>query len=176
MGVFDLVSLDWVLGPETPNLAVWKSFFSASGMFAYYNSRPNAMCGNFNSRQLKEIAGRSVLTFSRSGKYIAMSDKGYIPYAKNPSNWGHMRSANIYVRCVDGEKELGYTDHGAEIVGLYNKDVTCVSFSPDDKRLLSVSQDGVIIIRNLHLQELEMNDKEEMIETNVSSVTISKNV
>lgn len=176
IGVYDLVSKNWIYGPYTPNLAIWKSFFTIDGCFAYYNSKPDAMCGNLNNGQLSEIVGRSILTFSRSGKFIAMSDKGYIPFAVNPSCWGHMRSANIYVRRVGNDKELRFSDHGDEIMDLRSADVTSVSFSPDDKKLMSVSQDGVIIIRNLHLEELEMNDKEKMIETNASGVTISKNV
>lgn len=161
IGVYDLVSKDWIYGPYTPNLAIWKSFFTIDGCFAYYNSKPDAMCGNLNDGQLSEIVGRSILTFSRSGKYIAMSDKGYIPFAVNPSCWGHMRSANIYVRRVGNDKELRFSDHGDEIMDLRSADVTSVSFSPDDKKLMSVSQDGVIIIRNLHLEELqEANETE----------------
>lgn len=129
------------------------------GTFAYYDSNPHAMYGDLGVGELNKVERRSILTFSRSGKYIAMSDKGYVPYAFNPSNWGHMKSANIYVRKVGNEKELRFTDHGDEIMDLYSKDVTCVSFSPDDKRLLSVSQDGVIIIRNLHLEELQEEDE-----------------
>ena len=161
IGVYDLVSKNWTYGPNTPNLAIWKSFFTIDGCFAYYNSKPDAMCGNLNDGQLSEIVGRSILTFSRSGKYIAMSDKGYIPFAVNPSCWGHMRSANIYVRRVGNDKELRFTDHGDEIMDLRSADVTSVSFSPDDKKLMSVSQDGVIVIRNLHLEELLEVDEAE---------------
>ncbi|MCR4829273.1 MAG: hypothetical protein K5864_07420 [Bacteroidales bacterium] len=159
IGVYDLMLRDWVYGPDTPNYAIWKSFFSTSGLFAYYNSIPNARCGELENGQLEEIPGKSILTFSRSGKYIAMSNKGYIPFSVNPSSWGHMRSANIYVRKVGNNKELRFSDHGDEIRGLRSKDVTCVSFSPDDRKLMSVSQDGVIIIRNLHLEELQEIDE-----------------
>lgn len=159
IGVYDLQRKEWVYQSSFNNKAIWKSFFSSMGTFAYYDSNPHAMYGNFGEGELNKVERRSILTFSRSGNYIAMSDKGYVPYAFNPSNWGHMKSANIYVRKVGNEKELRFTDHGDEIMNLYRKDVTCVSFSPDDKKLMSVSQDGVIIIRNLHLEELEPNSE-----------------
>lgn len=153
VGVYDLQQHDWIFGPLTPRWAIWKSFFSPSGIYAYYDSMPNSKYGNVGN-PLQDVERRSILTFSRSGEYIALSDKGYIPYSSNPSCWGHMKSANIYIRKVGIEKELCFSDHGDEIMDLRSADVTCVSFSPDDKKLMSVSQDGVIIIRNLHLEEL----------------------
>ena len=45
-------------------------------------------------------------------------------------------------------------DHGDKITGVLTKrqkTVAMVAFSPDDKKLMSVSDDGVIVIRNLHL-------------------------
>jgi len=159
IGVFDLQRKDWVYHSSFNNKAIWKSFFGTMGTFAYYDSNPHAMYGDLGVGELNKVERRSILTFSRSGKYIAMSDKGYVPYAFNPSNWGHMKSANIYVRKVGVEKELRFSDHGDEIMDLYSKDVTSVSFSPDDRKLMSISQDGVIIIRNLHLEELEPNSE-----------------
>lgn len=154
IGVYDLQTNEWVYQSSFNNKAIWKSFFSSIGTFSYYDSNPHAMYGDFRERELHKVEGRSILAFSRSGRYIAMSDKGYVPYAFNPSSWGHMKSANIYVRKVGNEKELRFSDHGDEIMDLYSKDVTCVSFSPDDKKLMSVSLDGVIVIRNLHVNEL----------------------
>lgn len=159
IGVYDLQRKDWVYHSSFNNKAIWKSFFGTMGTFAYYDSNPHAMYGDLGVGELNKVERRSILTFSRSGKYIAMSDKGYVPYAFNPSNWGHMKSANIYVRKVGVEKELRFSDHGDEIMDLYSKDVTSVSFSPDDRKLMSISQDGVIIIRNLHLEELEPNSE-----------------
>ena len=159
IGVYDLQRKDWVYQSSFNNKAIWKSFFGTMGTFAYYDSNPHAMYGDLGVGELNKVERRSILTFSRSGKYIAMSDKGYVPYAFSSSNWGHMKSANIYVRKVGNEKELRFSDHGEEIMNLYSKDVTSVSFSPDDRKLMSISQDGVIIIRNLHLEELEPNSE-----------------
>ena len=100
-----------------------------------------------------------MLAVSRTGKYFAMSDKGYISYTSNHSIWGHLKSTNIFVRNIDNStQELSYSDHGADIAGIFSsseKNVTCAAFSPDEKKLFSISDDGVIIIRNLHLQELQ---------------------
>ena len=48
-----------------------------------------------------------------------------------------------------------YNDHGDKIRGVMTKKartIAMVAFSPDDTRLLSISDDGVIVIRNLHLE------------------------
>ncbi|MBR6991474.1 MAG: hypothetical protein IKH97_04545 [Bacteroidales bacterium] len=156
VGVYDLEKREWALKPDPVYLAIWKAFFNSHGIFAYYNSEPTTIYGNLeNSDGFEKIDGRNLLTFSRTGKYIAMSDTHYTPYCRYPESWGHMHSSNIYIRSLENpERELHFSDHGAEIQGVKTQYTTGVSFSPDDSKLLSVSNDGVVIIRNIHLDEL----------------------
>ncbi len=157
VGVYDLKMDGWVLKPYPHGRAIWKVFFSPNGTFAYYNSDPATRYGKPDyGDDLRIFEGRNLLTFSRSGKYMALSDTQYVPYCNNQVTWGHMHSSNVYVRSVEQvHGELHFSDHGDEIQGVRKKQYAIyVSFSPDDKKLMSVSQDGVIIIRNLHLEDL----------------------
>ena len=47
-----------------------------------------------------------------------------------------------------------YLDHGSQIMGVasYHDTVASASFSADEKRILTVSKDGVVVVRNLHLK------------------------
>jgi hypothetical protein len=163
VGVYDIEKKEWVLNPDPVyNRAIWRTFFSSNGYFAFYNSEPTTVfCKLEDEKSHEEIDGRNILTFSRSGKYMALSDTHYVPYYNNQDKWGHMHSSNVYVRSVEQVRgELRFSDHGDEIQGVRKQPgirpqyAICVSFSPDDSKLLSVSQDGVIIIRNLHLEDL----------------------
>ncbi|MFR9546597.1 MAG: hypothetical protein SNJ29_13630, partial [Rikenellaceae bacterium] len=96
------------------------------------------------------------LCFSPSGRYIALSNQGYIAYDRRRNrNWGHQPSGNIYIHNTDNpsvEMEH-YNDLGESINGLSSRagNVASAAFSKDEKRLLAVGIDGVVIIRNLTL-------------------------
>ena len=157
VGIYNLEKMEWRITPNPVSCrAVWRSFFSSQGIFAYYDSEPKTIYGDLEDGGIFEkIDGRNLLAFSRTGKYIAMSDTHYTPYCIYPESWGHKHSSNIYIRSIENPKrELRFSDHGDEIQGVKTPYATFVSFSPDDSKLLSVSNDGVIIVRNLHLDEL----------------------
>lgn len=151
---------------STATKAVWLGVFSKLGMAAYYDSNP---CTFFSSNPDKkdsflEIKGRSFLTFSPSGKYLALSQQGYIPYASGNPHWGHQPSRDVYiVRSDDPQNELAhFCDHGDEIEGSCiknwdrsNLSVASATFSADDKKLMTVSKDGVVVVRNLHFEDAE---------------------
>lgn len=139
--------------------AVWMAAFNRKGDIAYYDSTPNTYI--IKNLQIKDtetiiisniIRGKSLLCFSPSGKYIALSDQGYIPFDMNTENWGHQPSCNIYLYDMNNLQELFvFNDSGAGIIGIDEaKSVTSVAFSSDERRLLSVTNDGVIVVRNLH--------------------------
>lgn len=143
-------------------LAAWLVAFNKKNLIAYYTSTPNTnifLLENFISGQCHESdfshTNRSFLTFSPSGKYFALSEQGYTPYGVCPENWGHKPSCDIYIHKIDNpDKCLAhYNDHGSKIIGVAYKakSVASVAFSQDEKKLLSVSNDGVVIVRNLNL-------------------------
>lgn len=136
-------------------MAVWLGLFSKKGDLAYYDSKPNTYFAR-EGKPITKIPGRSFLTFSPSGKYMALSRQGYRPYNDEGLFWGHEPSCDVFIASTDNPTtDLGhYNDHGASITGLCLKHdtVASVSFSIDDKRILSVSNDGVVVVRNLHFE------------------------
>ncbi len=145
--------------------AVWMTLFSKDGNVAYYDSRANAyvVTNKSNYTEIEEIEGKSLLCFSPSGKYIAFSDQNYIDYTHHPnSNWGHQPSGNIFIHSINDIQACleHYNDFGEGIVGVVScaGNVASAAFSCDERRLMAVGDDGVVVIRNLHLEEKE-NDK-----------------
>jgi hypothetical protein len=145
-------------------MAVWLGVFSKQGMAAYYDSTPNSYLSPnvINDASFIEIPGRSFLAFSPSGNLIALSRQGYIPYASGDPHWGHQPSRDVYVvKSSSPNNELAhYCDHGDQIEGTggwdrTNSSVASASFSADDKKLMTVSKDGVVVVRNLHFEEAD---------------------
>ena len=135
--------------------AVWLGLFGKDGSVAFYDSTPNTYLVR-KDFSTESISGRSLLTFSPSGKYIAFSRQGYQPYSGEGITWGHVPSCDIYIaRTAEPKKMLcHYCDHGSEIMGVaqLHDTVASASFSADEKKILSVSKDGVVVVRNLHLE------------------------
>lgn len=140
--------------------AVWMTSFSKDGKVAFYDSHANAYLlygENFETREKAD--GKSLLCFSSSGKYIALSDQNYVSVLYHPeSSGGHQPSTYVYIHSVNQfDRPLAtYNDLGAGIAGASSasrkaKSIASAAFSSDDKRLLIVGEDGVIVIRNLHL-------------------------
>lgn len=155
---------------STSTMAVWLGVFSKRGMVAYYDSTPSSFVSDnvANKESYNEIKGRSFLTFSPSGKYIALSRQGYIPYISGHPHWGHQPSRDVYVvRSEDPNNELAhYCDHGDQIEGTggwdrTNSSVASATFSKDDKKLMTVSKDGVVVVRNLHFEDVKESSEEE---------------
>lgn len=140
--------------------AVWMAMFNKRGDAAFYDSHANAYLVTRNSdyKLIKEAGGKSLLCFSPSGKYIALSDQNYIDYTHHPrEEWGHQPSGNVFIHSVDEFDKCicQYNDLGDSIEGVaYSAGcVASASFSFDEKRLMVVGKDGVIVVRNLHLNE-----------------------
>ncbi len=164
-GVFEIYDLledkaVYRMGQKEQLHAVWMTLFSKLGDVAFYDSHPNAYIvkASSNYNVVSEISGKSLLCFSPSGKYIACSDQRYISYGSIPNDsWGHQPSGNIYVYSVDDlRKELvRFNDFGEGLKGAaessrwYN--VAAAAFSQDEKRLLAIGEDGVVVVRNLNL-------------------------
>ena len=136
--------------------AVWMTMFNKSGDVALYDSCANAFVlkAEDEYKKVEIISGKSLLCFSPSGKYIAFSDQNYIPYSPDNDNWGHQPSGNVFIHSVKNVTDCiqNFNDFADGIDGVFRaKTVASAAFSSDEKRLLAVGNDGVIVIRNLHL-------------------------
>lgn len=145
--------------------AVWMTMFSKKGDVAFYDSKADAflVSGKSDYKQTERASGKSLLCFSPSGKYIAFSDQKYIDYTHHPNeNWGHQPSGNIFIHATDDFDTCleHYNDFGEGIEGVAwcAGDVASAAFSQDEKRLLAVGKDGVVVIRNLKHTDTEIKD------------------
>lgn len=136
--------------------AIWMTLFSKQGYMACYDSHPFTFIlhPGENDVVLQSISNKSLLCFSPTGKYLALSEQGYIPYISAHKFWGHIPSGRVFVYPADDpDKPLkSYNDLGSGIAGLgRGNTVVSSAFSSDENRLLVVGDDGVVVIRNLHI-------------------------
>ena len=170
-GLFLVYDLDKhkVLLFQTNSWAVWLTAFNKYNQVAAYSGEPivyDAMIPPLVEETLvvNNHNGRNFLTFSPDGEYAALSNQGYISkydrYGNERIGWGHQPSCEVFiVKSSQMDSTLktysDLSDRG--ISGLsdrrhnFPKTIASVSFSNDNKRLMMVGNDGVVIIRNLHL-------------------------
>lgn len=170
-GLFFLYDLEehLVIYRNGASKAVWTTAFTKDGIVAAYTSSPTTFIGkcddvkaigNEKEIDICVIGGYNFLTYSPDGAYFANSQQGYVAYRNgagniNP-NWGHQPSAIVDIRrtsdpdnelvCFNDLSEMGIADT------FRRQSVSSVSFSNDNKKLLMVGNDGVVIVRNLHLE------------------------
>lgn len=152
----------------TTNRAVWTTAFSSQGAVAAYTSNPNTIffedcvdCIDDKDVLNRMIRHRNFLTFSPDGSLMALSNQGYTSkYDINGEerfSWGHQPSTIVEIRITDDfeEPQTSYRDLSDCGIADSSKpqSVASVSFSNDNKRLMMVGEDGVVIIRNLHLED-----------------------
>ena len=162
-----------------PSYASWVCGFSKTGYFATYDSTPDTYLINideelfesktdkielrkniYNSKsniyhqyqKWNEIKGKNFLCFSPSGKYLALSEQGYEPLTLG--GYGHQESNAVHISFTETGKIIdSFTGHGDNIKENLGKKVTFVGFSEDEKRIMTLSSDGVVIIRDLKIKE-----------------------
>ena len=159
---------------EIAKRATWTCSFNRNGLFGTYDSIPNLYLINkddyakFNEENSHEfgflkknfgISNRSLLCFSNSGKYMALSSQGYEPISLGGK--GHLPSNRMFIHSTEGDYQLldkweyqGQAVSKRSSSDLYRKNLIQAGFSANDDKILTVSGDGVIVIRNLHLEEL----------------------
>jgi hypothetical protein len=137
------------------NLATWTCGFSRKNLFATYDSAPQTylfdvdkLFDNLESAFVPSIlTKKNYLTFSPSGDFFAMSEQGYDPITMGGS--GHQQSSVIHLaKSIDNKIIRSFREHGDEIKK-NNGNVIFVAFSEDESKLMSLSTDGVVIVRNL---------------------------
>lgn len=165
--VYDLINKKEIIAKRN-SWAVWMTAFNQANHVAAYSSEPvsydSILSDTENGSNVESYPDFSFLTFSPSGEYAALSNQGYVSKYDKRGNerleWGHMPSCEVYVvHSYDfGNVLIKFSDLSKSgIDGLADKDhnfsktVTSVSFSNDNKRLMMVGNDGVVVIRNLHL-------------------------
>lgn len=156
--VYDL-ERDVVIKKVTDSNACWRTAFTKSNKVVSYSSDPHTYIfdssKNDTNKGLSTIAGRNFLAVSPDGKYIALSNQGYIrcnggTYGKE---WGHMPSTTVYIHSLDSTyhqviPEINDLSTNIRDVNQASTTTSC-SFSLDNKKLMMVGNDGVVIIRNL---------------------------
>lgn len=156
--IYDLLDRKIVIN-ETSTHAIWSTAFSIDGMWAAYSSIPITYLGVSGEETIKEkICYKNFLTFSPDGRYMALTEQGYKRYEHGNDDWGHQPSTNIHI-CLSGNpnKDIvpvinDLADGGLESI-CKSKSVASCSFSLDNKKLMMVGNDGVVVIRNLHLDK-----------------------
>ena len=164
--LYDLIEKRTIIHKDT-HRAVWNTAFSKTGSLAAYTSDPNTLFISdetgyeTDSEDIKEIIGRNFLTYSPDGEYFALSSQGYISKYDKDGNiqigWGHQPSSLVEIRATGNFSKDIISFHDLSEEGIADssvkRSVASVSFSDGNKRLMMVGKDGVVIIRNLHLDD-----------------------
>lgn len=96
----------------------------------------------------KKIFNKNFLSFSPSGKYMALSEQGYNPISLGGT--GHQSSSALHIYDLDKQEIVNaYDDHGEEIKYDKKKKIAYVYFSADEKQVMTLSTDGVVVIRDV---------------------------
>lgn len=158
-----------------PRKAAWVCGFSKTGYFATYDSIPDTfiikMDDDFfsevtNDVELKKniynssnnlyntykkwrvINNKNFLCFSPTGNFLALSEQGYEPLTLG--GYGHQESSAVHIATTaSGEIINSFTGHGDKIKEDISKKLNFVAFSEDESRIMSLSNDGVVIIRDI---------------------------
>lgn len=160
--VYDLINKSVVTHKDTGR-AVWATGFSKAGALAAYTSNPFTIFSKskeeYEWNEDHIIQDKNYLTFSADGNLFALSNQGYISkydrFGNISSGWGHQPSSMVSIRSSQNpfDELLQFNDLSEE--GIMNSSernsVASVSFSKGNTSLLMVGNDGVVIIRNLHL-------------------------
>ena len=163
-----------------PRYASWVCGFSKQGYFATYDSTPDTYIikadeelfqNKHTDKELKEnivrntstiystyskwieIKGKNFLCFSPSGKFTALSEQGYEPLTLG--GYGHQESGALHIASTsEGIIFDSFLEHGDIIKDDKTKKVVFVAFSEDETKIMSMSKDGVVIVRNIDLSKL----------------------
>ena len=101
-----------------------------------------------------EIKGKNFLCFSPSGIFMALSEQGYEPLTLG--GYGHQESCALHITATSVPTIFdSFLEHGDIIKYDITKKVVFVAFSEDERKIMSMSKDGVVIVRNIDLSKFE---------------------
>ena len=133
--------------------ATWVCGISNKNYFATYNSKVKTFILDLNKGYLNEtncfdvskvdeLTNRSYLNFNYQGNLMSLSQNGYNPVSLGGG--GHKKSSMLFIYDLELKCEkYQFSEHSANVVSS--------AFSKDDKKLFSIDEDGVIIVRNIGL-------------------------
>ena len=145
---------------EIARWATWICAFTKNGLFGTYDSAPDLYLINqsdfekFNEENANDfnfirshfrIEDRSLLCFSPSGKLMALSNQGY--EAMSLGGRGHVPSNDVYIYDTETREMLSHWQDQGDKIAFRN--VANAGFSIDESKLMTVSVDGVIVVRNI---------------------------
>lgn len=145
---------------EMARWATWICAFTKKGLFGTYDSAPDLYLikqsefDKFNQENTNNynfiwknfcIKNRSLLCFSPSGKLMALSNQGY--EAKSLGGIGHIPSNDVFIYDTETRELLSHWQDQGDRISL--RDVANAGFSVDESKLMTVSVDGVIVVRNI---------------------------
>lgn len=156
--------------------AAWICGFSKTGYFGTHDSIPNTFISKIensifsheiglynkinnlysNNNEITNkwnvIKNKNFLCFSPSGDYFALSEQGYDPLTLG--GYGHQESNVVHIAETESGAILNsFIGHGDKIKDDIHKKLTFVAFSEDESRIMTLSSDGVVIIRNINMIE-----------------------
>ena len=172
-----LIIIDSYLS-RLPTRASWVCGFSKTGYFATYDSIPDTYILQVDDETFKNktsefdlrqniytskvnlyhtykkwnvIKGKNFLCFSPTGKFLALSEQGYDPLTIN--GYGHQESNAVHIAQTKSGKIINsFIGHGEQIKDNKTKKVAFVAFSDDESRIMTLSTDGVVFIRDLKIK------------------------
>ncbi|TGE15977.1 WD40 repeat domain-containing protein [Hymenobacter elongatus] len=142
-----------------PETAAWLCGISQTNYFATYDSNGHtylidlARIDTEKQHQVTishTVKGKSFLGFSPSGTHMALSHQSYDPITLG--GYGHKQSSAVYLVTVPEASVVStFTEHGKK--GTDTKSgIKAVAFSEDETQLMTISNDGVVVVRNTGLQ------------------------
>ena len=120
-----------------------------------YNFKSNIY---HNYKKWNVIRDKNFLCFSPSGNFLALSEQGYEPLTYG--GYGHQESNVVHIAKTESGAIIdSFTGHGEKIKDDTRKKVTFVAFSEDESRIMTLSSDGVVIIRDINISDNVLDDK-----------------
>jgi WD40 repeat protein len=99
------------------------------------------------------IEGKNFLCFSPTGDFLALSEQGYDPLTIG--GYGHQESNVVHIaQTKSGKIFNSFIGHGEKIKDNKAKKIAFVAFSDDESRIMTLSTDGVVFIRDLKIKDL----------------------
>lgn len=157
-GILELFKIDSKSDIERLSLirqqnANWRCVFSKNGKYvACYDSNPityiyslDVTEGDAIEKSVSKIQNRSIECFSPDSKFIVLSQHKYLAISTGGIGW--IPSSRIFINDIESKVQvMELTEHTTQ--------VKFANFSADCTKLISRSEDGIVIIRNFDYENL----------------------
>ena len=170
-----ILGVEQVLESDYPKKAVWVCGISKTGFFATYDSDGDTYMlkldedhavaeskhGSINagltrignsvyaqSANWRVISSKNFLCFSPSGRFMALSEQRYDPITLGGT--GHQASNAVHVATTEeGHLVDSFRGHGGMIKHDLSNKLVFAAFSEDERSIMTMSNDGVVIVRDI---------------------------